>query len=164
LNSKAQTWIFDFIVGFLMFVFLLFLSVNLLKSVDAKSSYEVINREVDFVSVALMSPGFPEYWNSSSVVVPGLLSNNEVDMAKLQLFDSFSYTRSKALLRVTGEYWFYFKNASGIIEVNGKCVRGFDFEGCEIPEVTARHSDRAWTERIVLLDSQIVSLVVVGWR
>jgi hypothetical protein len=164
LNSKGQTWVFDYIVGFLMFAFLLILSLSLLRSIDAKSDYDLVSREVDFVSVALVSPGFPDNWNSSSVIFPGLLSDNKINKSKLDLFDSFGYERTKALLRVTGEYWFYFKDESGIIEVNGKCVRGYDYSGCDLPVVTARHSDRAWTERIVVLDSRIVTLMVVGWR
>ncbi len=164
MTKKAQTWIFDYLAGFLMFVFLLIIAINLLQSIDARSDYDVVSREADLISVSLMSEGFPSDWNYSSVVMPGILSEGQINMSKLDKFDSFSYERTKALFHVSGEYWLYFKNASGIMEVNGECVRGFHFDGCEVPEVYVNHDDRAWVERIVVLDSQIVNMVVLTWR
>ena len=167
MNKVAQTWIFDFLAGFLMFVFLLILSISLLDSIDARSDYENVQRQVDLLSNALISPGFPHSWDVSSVVLPGLLSEDKLDYDKLDAFDALGYGRSKALLQVTGEYWFYFKNASGIMEVNGKCVRGYPFVGCDFPDVSSvsqSHTDRAWSERILLIDHQIVSMIVVVWK
>ena len=163
---RAQTWVFDYLAGFLMFVFLLFLSINLFQSIDARSDFDVVSREVDRVSVSLMSEGFPHNWSSVSVASPGILSDGKVNLSKLALFDSLGYSRSKSLMQVTGEYLFYFKNESGVMSVGGLCVRGmhpapFD---CIVPEVSYFYEDLAWTERIVVLDSKIVSLVVVVWR
>ena len=167
MNIKAQTWIFDYLAAFLMFFFLLVISISLLSSIDAKSMYDDINREVDLVSNSLMSEGFPVNWNSSSVILPGLLKNNRLDYDKLDEFDSLGYSRSKALFHVRGDYLFYFKNSSGIMNVSGKCFRGYELSGCSVPDVSVfapGHTDRAWTERIILVDSQIVSMVVVAWR
>jgi hypothetical protein len=165
LNKLAQTWILDYIAGFLIFVFLLFISVNLFKSVDARSDYAVVSREVDVASSSLLSAGFPRDWNVSFVSFPGLTTDDRLDLSKLAEFDSLGYERSKSLLRITGEYLFYFENASGIMEVGGECVRGFvDFKSCSRPDFSLYHSDRAWAERIVVLDSQIVSLIMVVWR
>ena len=167
MNKSAQTWIFDYLAAFLMFFFLLIISISLLSSIDAKSDYEDISREVDLVSSALMSEGFPINWSSSSVILPGLLKNNRLDYDKLAEFDSLGYARSKALLHVRGDYFFYFKDSSGVMNVSGKCVRGYDFTGCEVPSVSSvapSHTDRAWTERIIVVDSKIVSMVLVVWR
>lgn len=163
MNKKSQTWVFDYLTGFFIFIFILLLSINLIKSIDAHSQYENINREVDFISNALMSTGVPTNWNSSHVSVPGLLSDYKMNQTKLENFDSLTYGRSKALLQVTGEYWFYFQNESGIMNISGKCVHGYTFEDCEIPEVTTEYSDMAWSERIIVFDSKIISLMVVSW-
>jgi len=162
--KKAQTWIFDYIVGFLIFAFLMFLSLSLLRSIDSKSDYSLVNREADISATSLLSPGFPENWNSSVVVVPGLTSNNRINISKIEMLDSFDYGRLKSLLQLTGEIWFYFKNSSGLIEINGACVRGFTYDGCSVPEVSSYYKDVAWVERIVVLNSEIVSMVVVVWR
>ncbi len=167
MNTKAQTWIFDYLAAFLMFFFLLIISISLLSSIDARSEYEDISREVDLVSSALMSEGFPINWTSSSVILPGLLRNNRLDHDKLAEFDSIDYARSKALLHVRGDYFFYFKDSSGVMNVSGKCIRGYEVSGCEVPSVNSiasSHTDRAWTERILVVDSRIVSLVLVVWR
>jgi hypothetical protein len=162
LQKKAQTWMFDFFVGFLIFLGLLFLGLGLLRNVDNDSDFFDVKKESERVSSILLSEGFPSNWNSSLVTSPGLLSEHRINVSKLEEFDSLQYDKVKSLMSVHNNFVFYFENTSGIMNVSGKCFRGYDFSGCDVFDFN--YENLAKTERIVILNSKIILMVVLSWN
>lgn len=161
--KKAQTWIFEFIISFLIFVGLLLLSLSILNSSNDSSEFDSVVRDADHISSVLMSSGSPNDWNSSNVKSLGLLSDNRINKSKLLEFDSLDYYTSKSLFSVSNDFAFYFENSSGILNVEGTCLRGL-ITGCDDLISNLEYEDLASSRRIIILDSSIVELVVVVWR
>jgi hypothetical protein len=66
------------------------------------------------------------------------------------------------MMQATGEYVFYFYNGS-IMNVT-KCFRGYDLGNTCNLTLPANAKNVAQTERLVIVDSKIVKLIVVTWN
>lgn len=161
--KKAQTWIFEFIISFLIFVGLILLVFSILNSSNKSSDYNSVLKEADHISSVLMSSGVPSNWNESNLKSPGITSNNRINTSKLVKLDGVDYYTAKSLLSVSNDFVFYFENASGILNVEGTCMRGL-INGCDDLLSNIEYDDLAFSRRIVILNSSIVELVVVVWR
>ncbi|MFP4567575.1 MAG: hypothetical protein ACLFN8_01395 [Candidatus Woesearchaeota archaeon] len=162
-SKRAQSWIFEYIVSFLIFLGLLFIAINVLSSTSSKSYFEDVARDADHISSLFLSEGMPDNWSNSSVLSVGLMSDGRVDLNKMGEYDLLTYNNVKSLLGVSSEFLFYFENSSGMMLVDGLCYRGF-VEGCGDFKSFITYNDLATSRRIVVLDSSIVELVVVVFR
>ncbi len=160
---RAQTWIFEFIISFLIFVGLILLSLSILNSASPESEFGSVIREADHLSSLLISQGSPDDWNVSDVRSIGLTSNTRINTSKLSEFDSLDYYSAKSLLGIHNDFAFYFENASGTLNVEGDCLRGF-VGGCDNLLDVIAYDDLAVSTRVVILNSSIANLVVVVWQ
>lgn len=147
----------------MIFVGIVLLTLSILNASSNKSEFESVLMESDHISSILISPGVPNNWNSSMVKALGLTSNNRINTSKLLEFDAINYYALKSLLGVNDEFAFYFENVSGILNVEGTCLRGF-VSGCDDLYSVIEYDDLSSTSRVVILNSSIVELVVVVWR
>lgn len=161
--KKAQSWIFEYIVSFLIFLTMLFITLNILNSISSSSNFEDVLEDADHISSLFLSSGLPDNWQATSVQTIGLTSNGRIDLDKINEFDSMNYASAKSLLGISNEFIFYFEDVSGLIVVDGSCYRGF-MNGCDDFKTLIKYDDLAITKRIVVLNSNIVELVVVVWR
>jgi len=136
--------------------------INLVPSED----YDNLYRQTSQLSSSLVSSGHPVDWNASSVIIPGIADNNRINSTKLNRFDNLNYGKGKVLLHTTNEYIFYFKNKTSIINYS-KCVRGYNIStnnNCEPDFTNVSVSNLVKFERLVILNSTLVSMVVYSWN
>lgn len=162
MKKKAQVWTLDFIAGLLIFIVIIFIVIATLRNyVNNDDDYADIVRESDHISSMLVGDGFPSDWNSTNVLIPGIADNNRINSSKLDSFDELTYSRQKTLLQNTGEFVFYFYNGAIINE--SQCFRGYALPGCTLA-IPDSAENVAKTERVVILNSSIVKLVVITWN
>lgn len=160
---KAQSWVFEYIISFLIFLGLLFLAFNILTDSGEGSDYYSVKKEADFVSEVLLSEGMPSDWDHLNFVLPGLLSDGRVDVYKLEELRRINYNRLKSGLGVTNEFVVFFENDSGLMDVNG-CYWGFEINNCDDFLSQISYGDLSLTKRVVVLESQIVKMGVASWN
>lgn len=162
--KRAQAWIFEYIISFLIFLGALFVAISVLSSSGDASNYVSLKGEANHISELLLSEGLPKEWGYDNVQAIGILSDDRVDSYKVEEFQKLSYSSMKSLLGVTNEFIFYFENASGIIDINGRCYWGFDFDSCDNVLDNINYSELSFVRRITVFNSSLVEMVVLSWR
>lgn len=162
--KRAQSWIFEYIISFLIFLAALVIAISILNNSGDNSKYNSLKRDANHISGVLLTEGFPRDWTFNDVQALGLLTEGEVDVFKLREAEEVSYSNMKSLLGVTNEFFFYFENISGILELNDVCYWGFDYSGCDDILNNLKYEELSFVRRLVVLNSEIVELVVVTWR
>ncbi|MGV8168780.1 MAG: hypothetical protein ACP5N3_01875 [Candidatus Nanoarchaeia archaeon] len=162
MKKKAQVWTLDFVTGLLMFIVILFLALAVIRNNLANTSnYESALRDSDHISAMLVGEGFPNDWNSSNVIIPGIAENNRINFTKLNSFDELTYEKQKLLFQNTGDFLFYFYNGTVINE--SKCFWGYPLAGCNLA-IPSNAENVAKTERVVILNSTITKLIIITWN
>ena len=112
-TKKAQGWGFDLAIAAVIFslgilIFYLF-SIN--ANNETAESFDNLKYEAGIIADSLFSEGSPASWTESNVVRIGLLSNNQINETKLEMFNAIAssdYPRTKQLFRITNNYYISF--------------------------------------------------------
>jgi hypothetical protein len=172
IKKRGQVWTVDFLVGFLIFIVVLLAAIKIIMSIIPSTNYDVLYKDTAHLSSTLTGKGFPNDWNETTVIIPGLGENNRLNFTKIQAFDDIAYQRTKTLMHITNDYIFFFKNSSQIINISGKCVRGYNIDynsNCE-PDINSIEYDNLIKfERIVIFEnstnnSVLISMVIYSWN
>ncbi|MBR9692206.1 hypothetical protein GOV06_05475 [Candidatus Woesearchaeota archaeon] len=158
-RRKAQIWYTDFMVGFLIFVIVIFIYYRYAYNIDQDPGDVVYDlmMEAKSISGSLVTAGAPSDWNQSNVVLIGLTDGNQQLMQeKLDMFANMTYLQTKAKLRTPYEYYFYLEDVNGsVIPIGGK-------EGIGL---NSSNSDNLVSiVRIVVYDSKLTSMVIHVWQ
>jgi hypothetical protein len=162
--KRAQAWIFEYIISFLIFLGALFVAISVLSGSSDASNYVSLKGEANHISGLLLSEGLPKEWGYDNVQAIGVLSGDRVDAYKVEEFQKLSYSSMKSLLGVTNEFVFYFENVSGIIDINGRCYWGYDYSTCDDFLDNITYSELSFVRRITVFNSSLVEMVVLSWR
>ena len=165
-QKKAQALTTDFIIGLMMFIFLLITSITIIINITPDQTYEILYTNNLYISESLITPGFPQNWNETNVAIPGITTNQRLNLTKLNKFDNIPYETSKTLLLTENEYIIFFENSSGIINIT-KCVRGYNIqtdENCKPLLNTTNIKNLVKTERYLIYNSQIIQMNIYSWN
>ncbi len=168
-RRNAQVWTIDFIAGLLLFIVALFLGLQVILSMTATDTYSGLYRDGVHLSTTLLTPGYPEAWNITQVIVPGLVTvntTNRIDPVKLQELDAMSYGRSKVLFRISHEYIYFFRNNTNVINIT-RCVHGYAFPvnpDCTPNLSTLQYKQLVRIDRLVIYNSTPVMMVIYTWE
>lgn len=167
MKKKGQIWTVDFITGFVLFIIIIFVALKLIINLVPNNQYENIYREGSGLSTTLLKPGYPNSWNETTVILPGIAENNRINLTKLSRYDNMSYGRLKTLFHLSNEYIFLFRNATSVINIS-KCVRGFDIAvnttTCEPDFSTIKYENLVRFDRIVIINSTLSNMVIYLWN
>jgi len=160
-RKKGQVWTLDYITGLLLFLTILITAFVIMKGyMSEKDTFKETARESDHIAAELLSNQEP---NASSNTGLTIAENNRINITKLNEFDLISYEQKKTIFQTSGEYVFYFYNGTIINETT--CFRGYTFseDNCTL-QIPPDASNIAKTERLVILKSEIVKLIVITWK
>ncbi|PIN72456.1 hypothetical protein COV21_02145, partial [Candidatus Woesearchaeota archaeon CG10_big_fil_rev_8_21_14_0_10_45_5] len=105
-RGKAQVWSLDFIVAVVFFAIALTMYFKYAGSIfnEDELDLEGLRIEAASISSGLLTPGYPQNWNESTVSRIGISDDgNNINPEKLQNFLALSsdYERTKKLFSVT---------------------------------------------------------------
>ncbi|MCD6496503.1 MAG: hypothetical protein J7K54_04500 [Candidatus Aenigmarchaeota archaeon] len=121
---KGQVWSFDLAVSMIIFIGALasvvfawnFMSTGAFESQEMKS---LQLRALGISDSLLRTPGIPEDWNSSNVIVLGLATDGLLDRQKVEQFISMDHNKTRQLLDLGGyEYYFEVSDINGTVYNN----------------------------------------------
>lgn len=162
-NKKGQVWTLDFVIGLIIFLALLGLSFFIIRgSFNEKDTYTETVRDSDHVAAMLLgeSDSNGTILNLNSVKIA---ENNRINDTKLKNFSDINYNRTKILFQISGDYVFYFYNGT-MINYNNSCFRGYNLTPDCTLNIPLTANNIAKTERIVILNSSIVKMIVISWN
>ncbi len=124
-SRKAQTFMPDYLASIVVFGLILTVFLASWNSVlDDQTEFEEEDEmrfQGTYTATFLIStPGYPENWNSSNVLIPGFAEPDHVLQAeKLEEFHDIGYDRQSRLLKAE-EYYMKIYNDTGILESGGQ--------------------------------------------
>ncbi|NTV23086.1 MAG: hypothetical protein HGA85_01770 [Nanoarchaeota archaeon] len=114
-STKAQIWYIDLLIGLVIFTVAMVLFFKFATSRYLVKDNEEIFPEVVRLSQILVSEGIPQNWTEENVITPGLFTDGEVSIQKLEMFSNMSsdYYRLKRLLATESDFIVVFEEQNG---------------------------------------------------
>jgi hypothetical protein len=164
-STKAQAVTIDFITGFLIITIALIIAINFIINMQEPSTFETVKRQAYATSDLLMSEGYPAHWNETSLIRLGLLSNNKLNLTKLEQAGNLSYPDLKTSLNNMGNIYWYITNKTTILNLSA-CGYGdpsitVDSLTCE-PNMP-QSKNLLVTNRFVTYNNTILRIVIIAW-
>jgi len=116
-SKKSQMWYMDFIIGLTIFTMILILSFRYMGDdyiIQTRDKQSLVHTSKLF-SESLMSEGIPQNWTEATVTNPGILSNNKLNLTKLELLNNITlnnYDYIRSLFELKSEFLFYFTDTN----------------------------------------------------
>lgn len=150
---RGQSTFLDFITGFFIFMIVLIISISFISSGTERSE----KLDVERVSNDLLSPGIPEHWNASTVMVGGILSDNVVNNTKWTALSLMNAQDLQETLRLSSD-----------IRISMLRHDGVNYQPVLNPistDVLDSDADTiATTSRIAAFNGELVIIEVTAWR
>jgi hypothetical protein len=165
-SKKGQIWTADFIAGLILFIFVLLFTTKITLSMSIPEEEPATYKEAIYLSEALLSQGYPKNWTSDLVIIPGISNDNRINQTKLEELKEISYDQTKALYSISGEYLFFFKNETSILNISG-CTFGYNVStdnNCEPQLDSSTYSDLSKIERTVIYNYEVIKLIIYVWN
>lgn len=163
--KKAQVLTLDFITGFIIFLLMLTLALNLIIGNAPSQTFYKLYKDNTFVSRSLVSPGYPVDWNETTVIVPGIVDNSRLNLTKLQRYDATDYEATKVFFHTNANYAFTFSDANGILNLTS-CVHGYNLavdSNCNPQTSTLAAENIVRTDRYIIYNSSIIQMTIYSW-
>ena len=157
MTKNAQGWGFDILIASMLFLLaiILFYFYTLNNSPESEETYQALSYDGDIIADVLLSPGYPENWDSSNVITPGILTGNKINDTKLENFYNLAqtnYEKSKSLFNTR---YNYYVNLSVPIIINTQ------IDGIGNKPVEPKNLIK--TTRFTIYNNTLVSLNVYIW-
>ena len=165
-KNRGQVWTMDFVIGIMLFMIVVFLAVKIILTVYPTENHIQVYRDAVHLSDNLLSEGYPQDWNTTNVILPGIASNNRINNTKLDLFKGIEYQRVKTLLHVTSDFVFFISNSTTTINT-GQCLYGYNLSteiNCKPILTTVKYDTLARIDRMVIYNSTVYTLTVYAWE
>jgi hypothetical protein len=127
LKKKSQIWYFDFVIALSMFTLFMIFSFKYIT--DTTIIYEkdsnVMIEEADRLSESLLSEGIPKNWTVDYVVLPGLISDFELNLTKLENLANLTtedYENVKEIYSLKSDFIIYFQNKTDVVTLTSSDI------------------------------------------
>lgn len=183
MNSKAQAWFTDFIIGmsiFILFLIIYFSHTSNLSKREIKA-FDDLTSDAKSISSLLVLEGYPANWTISNVQRIGLTNNDQkINQNKLDLFFNLSYGGRKSLFNTQYDYFVFFKNNDGCL-INASGNFGIGHPGVAIVKLAQETACNGFvegsvdlsgvnfenivrTDRLLIYKSKIIDMVIYLWQ
>lgn len=163
-TKKAQVATLDFVLGLLIIIIAIVLTINIITTMQEPSTFNEVKTKGFTVAELLMSSGYPENWNSSTVIKTGLVSDNLFNITKLQEVELIPYNKLRATLNNPTHVYFYFTNKTTILNLSS----------CGYGDASVTVNDSCYptfpqtnnlirVDRFMNYNNTIIRMVVVVW-
>lgn len=164
LNNKAQVWITDFIVGFIIFLIGIILASRFIFNSMIDDDFEKIRLEAESTSQDLLSEGLPKDWTNDTLVKIGLTTNNRLNIAKVSRFYNMNYEDTKFYFGSGLDYLLYFQKNNTILNITTCGFGKINLTDCNVNLSGLEYDDLVKTVRLVIYNNTIVEMVLYLWE
>ena len=153
-------------IGLALFLIgiMIFFTYTINHSEEARETFDLLTYDGKILANNLMSTGYPQDWNSSSVIVFGLTTNNKINETKLtNLYDMIyvenNYTKTKRMSNTKYDYYFFFEEN---MTINGNPVEGIGLPGITKDNITSRNLVKI--TRFTIYQNKTLPLYIYIWE
>ena len=161
MKKQAQAWGFDLMAAIVIFLsgMILFFFFSLNFSSERAEVFGALSYEGKIIGDSLLSEGFPNDWNSTTVVAIGILSNGQVNDTKLKMFYDMAdnpegYAKTKRLFNMLNDYYVYFEEP---IVIDGEIITGIGVQ-------ESGQKNLARTTRVMVQGGKVKNLNIHVWN
>ncbi len=163
ISTKSQAWGLDLVIALCIFVigimaFFLY-SINFASEGEEKLDYLLYDGNA--IANILLSEGSPPDWNSSSVIFPGLVSENKINITKLENFYYLvisDYQFSKKILNTEYDFYLFFPDS---MNINGTLIDGIGKPGLNRTNIVSDNLIKI--QRVAIYQNKPVQLNLYVW-
>jgi len=137
-------------------------SVN--QSSQSKEAFGLLSIDGKIVADNILSQGYPKNWNSSNVIIPGILSNNEINQTKLQnlyqmIYLQNGYEKTKKLFDTGYDYYFFLDEN---MTINSISIEGIGKPSVAKDNISAKNLIKI--TRFVIYQNRTTPLYLYIWN
>jgi len=165
-QKRGQVWSFDLLAGITLFVvgIIAFFVYSLNQPTQTQDTFELLYYEGNIVANNLLSSGYPQNWETDSVMTIGITDNNKINQTKLEqlyeiIYTDDNYTRTKNLLNTQYDYYFFLDQN---MTINSDSIEGIGKPGTTINNVTSRNLIK--TTRYTIYQNKTTPLYIYTWE
>ena len=180
MHKKSQTWVTEFLLSFLIFSSAILLSVKLMTNAYTSDNFDVLLKESEYTSNALLSAGYPYNWTNSTIIRLGLVTSNTIDSQKLASLYNMDYQTSKKYLNANYDYFFFLTYNNTILNIFNMAnstnssvnVCGYGYSGvnqsyyngtCHVSVSGLNYAKLVKFNRLVVFNNSITTLNLYMW-
>jgi len=174
-SNKGQVWLSDFTISLLLFIVAALIAVKIImNSFSVNSDFAKLKTDASKISEILLSEGYPSNWTNDTVIRPGLLTSDRLDLSKIRNAMNQSYINYSSLmpkLQTSYDFLVIFQEQSSEIINFGDGSNPLYAIGNPLVYVnstevlfTSDYDDLVRLTRLVVYDSRIVKMTVYLWR
>jgi len=165
-NKKAQIWSLDVTAGLTLFLIgiMIFLIYSLNQPGQAQETHTLLSYDGKIIADNLLSPGYPENWNTSSVIAPGLTTANKINQTKVEnlyqmIYAQNNYTKTKVLFNTVYDYYFFL---SDNLTVSAGSIHGIGKPGINPSNISAKNLVKI--TRYTIYQNKTTPLYIYIWN
>jgi hypothetical protein len=161
--NKGQVFTLDFLFAILIATVAVILSLKLVFNSTADEDFQLLQIEARAISNEFLSTGSPSNWTVDTVIIPGILTEGQLDKNKLDELNNYGYANATNALNTRYNFFFYFEDKDGIMNISN-CGFGADIvpRNCALPQIDA--NDIAKLNRIVVNNNSAIKMVMLIWQ
>lgn len=162
LTKKGQVYTLDFMIALLLFVLTILVSSKMIFNTTSSNGYQILQLEAKAISESLLSEGLPSDWDSTDVILPGIIDNGKLSDYKFKELIKLGYANVSSLINSRRPFYFYFANSSSMINVSITCGFGAINSTCQPPSINSNNLVRL--DRLVAYNEKAIRMVVLVWE
>lgn len=165
ISTKSQAWGLDLIIALCIFVIgiMAFFIYSINFSSEGEEKLDYLLYDGNAIANILLSEGSPSDWNLSSVILPGLVSENKINETKLENFYylvSSDYQSSKNMLNTKYDFYLFFQDRDSI-NINGTIIDGIGKP--EASRINIVSDNLIKIQRVIVYQNKPVQLNLYVW-
>ena len=142
---------------------MIFFTYTINQSGETEETFNLLFYDGKILASDLMSSGRPQNWNSSTIIIPGLTTNNKINESKLtNLYDMIytenDYIKTKTLFSTIYDYYFFFDEN---ITIRGTPVEGIGKPGVTKNNINSRNLVKI--TRFTIYKNKTLPLYIYIW-
>lgn len=162
-HKKAQVWIGDFVIGFLIFTIGLILASRFMFYSMHDNDFDRVKAEAGTLTNYFLSEGVPSDWNNDTIVRLGLTTDHQLNKTKLSYLFNMSYEKSKEYLVTNYDYLFFFQKNGTPINIT-KCGYGKIMPVDCVVDISGLEKDNlVKISRYTIYNNSIIEVVFYVW-
>ncbi|MBU0666722.1 MAG: hypothetical protein KKC26_05150 [Nanoarchaeota archaeon] len=165
LSKKAQLWMTDFIIGFLILSLGITFFVKFAYDTMSEDKFLAVQKEAGMVSDFLLGEGVPSNWTNETLVRIGLYTKNQLNKTKVLNFYNLDYNDTWTYLSTNHDYFLFFQKNNSVINIS-RCGYGnpeVSYDNCTIDLSLLEYENLVKINRLVTFNKTIIELVLYLW-
>lgn len=166
MNSKAQVWGLDVMMGAALFLvtIMIFFTYTINYTEESSDEFKLLTYDGESIAESLLSEGHPKKWSSFNVEIIGLTTNNKINQTKLDelytmIYTNGNYSLAKRKLNTIYDFYFFLEEN---MTANSISIEGMGKPGISKNSIDAKNLVKI--TRLTIYENKTTPLYIYIWN